>query len=124
MGILDWLDPSSDEVAFRSKVLQELRAIKSDLARIQGLSPEKLEELAMDVKQRFAELTKKVEDQTRVTDGAVMLMDGMTMVIQDLKEKLSQGTLTEEDFVAAEGALDSNKQKLSEAVVRNTPSEQ
>ena len=125
---MGWLDsifgPADDEYEFREAVTKELKAIRNDLRILRGISPEEMEVIMVDVRQRFETMKKEITDTRKEVDGAVLLMDGMSMVIQDLKEKLNQGTLTEDDFAAVETELRDQRQDMKDAIVRNTPSEQ
>lgn len=105
----------------------DVRATRSLLEHLLAHGRELTVELK-DIQARLDTLTQKVADETTLDDSLIALVSGLTQTVGELKTQLANaGTNPDEIQKVVDGldalqtTIDSNAQKLTDAVVANTP---
>lgn len=93
-----------------------LRALYMHLIEYLDERFDKLDKELLKMNQEMTDLIAAVADENTVIDSVVVLLDGIEQQLKDLGDAPSKA-----DLIALRTSVTQGKQKLADAVVRNTP---
>ena len=102
-----------EQEAFQNRVLSRLDSMQSTLNRV-GFKLNFLINRAVTMAKELDDLTREVEENNSVIDGAIVLLANLSQMIRDAQNDPAK-------LAALASSLDSKSNALAEAVAANTP---